>query len=323
MQNRNFKKCLITGVSGSCGSYLAEYIHKKSENTLVYGTFRKKNENIIKLPKKIKLIKCDLNNFKSLKKVINKIRPDAIFHLASNADIRSSFDKPMEIIQNNNNCTLNLLEVIRELKLNSVIQICSTSEVYGVVSKRNTPITEKNIINPNNPYAVSKTFQDLLAQVYIKVFKLNIIITRMFTYINPRRANLFATHWARQIARIELGKQKVLNHGNLNSTRTLIDIDDATNAYWLAAKRGKIGEIYNIGANESISIKKVLETLIKKSRVKISTKVDKKLLRKTDIPLQIPSSKKFISDTKWKQNFNLENSLDKLLNECRLIESKK
>ena len=144
----------------------------------------------------------------------------------------------------------------------------------------------------------------------------------MFTYINPRRKNLFATHWARQIARIEQGKQKKLKHGNLNSTRTLIDIDDATNAYWLAAKKGKIGEIYNIGANESISIKKVLEILKKKSKIKIISKTDKSLLRKTDIPLQIPSSKKFIRDTKWRQNFNLENSLTKLLNESRLIVSK-
>ena len=321
MKNRVFKRCLITGINGSCGSYLAEYIHQ-NKKTQVYGTFRKKNINIKKLPKAIKLVKCDLNNFQSLKKKINLIKPDVIFHLASNADVRLSFDKPKEIIQNNNNCTLNLLEAIRVLKINPIIQICSTSEVYGVVSKKNTPITEKNNINPNNPYAVSKTFQDLLSQVYIKVYGLNIIITRMFTYINPRRENLFATHWARQIARIEQGKQKKLKHGNLNSTRTLIDIDDATSAYWLAAKRGKIGEIYNIGANESISIRKVLGILKKKSKIEIISKTDKSLLRKTDIPLQIPSSKKFIRDTRWKQNFNLETSLTKLLNESRLIVSK-
>ena len=190
----------------------------------------------------------------------------------------------------------------------------------ALYQKKKIPITEKHAINPNNPYAVSKTFQDLLAQVYIKTFKLNIIITRMFTYINPRRVNLFATHWASQIAQIENGKKKFLMHGNLGSTRTLIDIDDATNAYWLAATRGKIGEIYNIGANEKINIGKVLKILKNKSKMKISSKLDKKLLRKTDIPLQIPSSKKFIKDTNWKQNFNLEKSLNKLLEACRLME---
>ena len=142
----------------------------------------------------------------------------------------------------------------------------------------------------------------------------------MFSYINPRRTNLFASHWSSQIARIEKGKQKVLFHGNLNSIRTLIDIDDAVNAYWLAAKKGRIGEIYNIGSSEKINIKEVLKILIKKSKVKIKTKKDKKLLRKIDITLQIPSSNKFKRHTGWKQEFNLKNSLEKLLNESRKIQ---
>lgn len=317
--NRKFKRCLITGISGSCGSYLAEYILEKHYKTKIFGLYRKKNWIIKNLPKEIILTKCDLNNFKKLKEKLKTIKPDVIFHLASNADVRASFDKPRQIILNNNNCTLNLLEAVRELKINPIVQICSTSEVYGVVSKKKIPITEKNMINPNNPYAVSKTFQDLLAQVYIKTYNLNIIITRMFTYINPRRLNLFATHWASQIAKIEKGKKKILKHGNLNSTRTLIDIDDATNAYWLAATRGKIGEIYNIGAKEKINIGKVLKILKKNSKTKIFSQLDKKLLRKTDIPLQIPSSKKFIRHTGWKQNFKLEKSLNKLLEECRSI----
>ena len=118
MKNRVFKRCLITGISGSCGSYLAEYI-LQNKKTQVYGTFRKKNINVKNLPKAVKLVKCDLNNFQSLKKKINLIKPDVIFHLASNADVRLSFDKPKEIIQNNNNCTLNLLEAIRVSKIES------------------------------------------------------------------------------------------------------------------------------------------------------------------------------------------------------------
>ena len=73
-----------------------------------------------------------------------------------------------------------------------------------------------------------------------------------------------------QISEIEKGRKKILSHGNLNSIRSFLDLHDAMEAYWVTAKKGKVGEIYNIGANESISIKKVLETLIKKSRVKIS-----------------------------------------------------
>ena len=99
-------------------------------------------------------------------------------------------------------------------------------------------------MRPISPYAVSKCFQDLLSQVYYKSYKLNIIITRMFSYTNSRRYTLFQSAFAKQIAEIEKNKKKYLFHGNLESIRTFIDIDDAMSAYWLTAKRGKIGEIY-------------------------------------------------------------------------------
>ena len=138
---------------------------------------------------------------------------------------------------------------------------------------------------------MSKTFQDLLAQNYLKNFGLKIIITRMFTYLNPKRTNLFASNWANQVAKIER-RIKVLKHGNLDTTRTIVDIDDAE-AYWLAATKGKIGQIYNIGGNKSIKLK-FLKLLTQYSTSKIKTKIDKNLLRKSDITLQIPSSKNFL-----------------------------
>ena len=97
-------------------------------------------------------------------------------------------------------------------------------------------INETNPIRPSSPYAVSKVTQDLLGYTYYKSYNLNIIRTRMFTYINPRRSDLFATSFARQIARIEAGLQDTLFHGNLKSIRTLLDVRDAMRAYWLAAK---------------------------------------------------------------------------------------
>ena len=169
----------------------------------------------------------------------------------------------MSFINNNNNITLNLLEAARRLKLKSVIQICSTSEVYGQVKKNEVPIRENNPMRPASPYAVSKaSLQDLCSQNYQKNYGLNIIITRMFTYLNPRRLNLFASHWANQIVKIE-GEQKILYHGNLNSTRTIIDIEDAMKSYWVAATRGRIGEIYNIGGNKIFKISKFLDILKK------------------------------------------------------------
>jgi len=267
MINRKFKKCLITGITGSGGSYLAEHILSKNNKIKIFGIYRSAgNKNLLK-SKRIKLLKGNLCNFSKTQKIIKKVNPDLIFHLASTANVRESFDLPRKTIENNNAVTLNLLEVIRINKINPLIIICSTSEVYGKVSKKDIPIKETKNINPVNPYSVSKAFQDLLSQSYFKSYGLKIIITRMFSYTNARRNDLFQTAFANQIANIERGKKKILIHGNLNSVRNIIDINDAMEAYWLAAKRGRIGEIYNISGEKVISVGNYLKELKKLSSV--------------------------------------------------------
>lgn len=319
--NRNFKKCLITGATGSGGSYLVEHLLKKNNEIEIFALYRSKGYlDLLKKnnkKKKINFFNVDLKNFSRLKKIIKHAKPDLIFHMASNADVRGSFDDPIGCTNNNNLITVNLLESIRQTKINPLIIICSTSEVYGSVNKKDVPITEYQKISPANPYAVSKTFQDLLAQVYFKSFNLRIIITRMFSYTNSRRNNLFQTAFADQIAKIEKGKAKKLTHGNLNSIRTFVDIDDAMEAYWLAAKKGKVGEIYNIGGNKTISVKQFLKELIKLAKCKIKYSVDKNLLRPQDVTLQIPNVKKFNKDTGWTPKVTFQDSVKKLLNECR------
>jgi GDP-4-dehydro-6-deoxy-D-mannose reductase len=318
--NRSFKNCLITGVTGSGGSYLAEYILKKDKKIKIFGLYRSsgyKNLLVKNSQKRISLFKIDLKNFFNLRKIIKKTKPEVIFHIASNADVRLSFDNPIEITSNNNLITANLLEAVRQLNQNPIIIICSTSEVYGAVTKKDIPIKENQKIAPANPYAVSKTFQDLLSQVYYKSFGLRIIITRMFSYTNARRNNLFQTSFASQIAKIEVGKEEQLKHGNLESIRTFVDTEDAMEAYWLAAKKGKVGEIYNIGGNKIVSVKQFLKELIKLARCKIKCSVDKKLLRPQDVTLQIPDVRKFNKDTGWKPRVSFKDSVKNLLDECR------
>ena len=317
MINREFKKCLITGITGSGGSYLAEHVLSKDSKIKIFGIYRSiGNKNLLK-NKRIKLIKSDLCNFSKTEKIIKKINPDLIFHLASSANVRESFDLPKKTIENNNAITLNLLEVVRRNKINPLIIICSTSEVYGKVNKKDTPIKETKNISPVNPYSASKAFQDLVSQSYFKSYGLKIIITRMFSYINPRKSYLFQTAFAKQIVEIERGKKKILTHGNLNSVRNIIDISDAMEAYWLTAKRGRVGEIYNISGKKVISVRNYLKELKKLSKVKIKSKIDKRLLRPVDVTLQIADTTKFIRDTNWSPKISFKESMLKLLKECR------
>ncbi len=315
---RSFQRVLITGISGSGGSYLAEYIAKYQPHVEVHGLSRwhstASSENLRAIAHKVNLHEADLMDCGSVMGVIQQVRPDAIFHLAAHANVRASFITPHAVLANNILGTVNLLEAIRLSKLDPVIQLCSTSEVYGQVHPKNIPITEDCPICPASPYAVSKVAQDLLGGSYWMSYQMQIIRTRMFAYLNPRRTDLFATSFARQVAWIEAGLQdNVIVHGNLESVRTLIDVRDAMRAYWDAIVWCVPGEVYNIGGVTIMKVGEFLERLIAAAKVPITTRCDPNLLRPADVTLQIPSIEKFAQATGWKPQYSFEDSLSELL----------
>lgn len=314
-------KSLITGITGSGGSYLAEYILDNHKEAEVHGTSRShsgsSNKNIEAIIDRIHVHECDLTDFGSVLSVLEEVNPKYIFHMASNANVRASFDTPLSFLNNNIMGTANLLDAVRRSKINPKIQLCSTSEVYGKVDPKNIPINEDCPMNPANPYAVSKATQDFLGNTYFLNFDLQVIRTRMFSYINPRRENLFATSFALQVAKIEEGLQEKLLHGNLDSTRTLIDVRDAMKSYWIATTNGRAGEVYNIGGEKIIKVGEFLEVLKDLAKCKIPSEVDPNLLRPTDVTLQIPDCSKFKRETGWEPEYPFEESVQYLLDHCR------
>lgn len=320
-ERRNIKKVLITGVAGSGGSYLAEYIAENHPEVEIHGAGRwhatTTSDNLAAIRDKIIFHECDLMDFSSIFKVLEKSKPDAIFHLAAHANVRASFETPLSVMQNNVMGTANLFEAIRSAKLDPWIQLCSTSEVYGIVDPKYVPINEETPMRPSSPYAVSKVTQDLLGFSYFKAYKMKIIRTRMFTYLNPRRTDLFATSFARQVVRIEAGLQKELVHGNLDSIRTIIDVRDAMKAYWDALMYCEPGEAYNIGGTTTMSVGDFLATLISLAKKPIPTRVDPALLRPSDVTLQIPDTTKFRKATGWESKYTFKESMKHLMDHWR------
>jgi GDPmannose 4,6-dehydratase/GDP-4-dehydro-6-deoxy-D-mannose reductase len=315
-------KTLITGITGSGGSYLAEYIVNNKKDVKVCGTSRwhttGSHKNLKSIYDKVDLISCDLCDFPNLYRILDKERPDVIFHIASLANVRDAFDNTFSTYLNNVTITINLLEAIRTIKdYNPIVQLCSTSEVYGLVSEEEIPISENNEIKPINPYASSKLAQDNLGYVYHKSYGLNIIRTRMFAYLNARRKDLFASAFAKQIIEIENGEKDILKHGNLNSVRTLIDVRDAMESYWIATEKCISGEAYNIGGETAISVGDFLNLLIKNSKVDIQTEQCPKLTRPVDVTLQIPDCSKFKKATGWEPKYSFEESVQYFLEEIR------
>ena len=310
---------LITGIVGSGGSYLAEWIVENHPEVKVHGFQRwhstTSQYNLEAVKDKIILHEVDMLDLSSMARVLREIKPTRIFNMASHANVRVAFDTPIAVLQNNIMSTANLLEAIRLECPETLYHHCSTSEVYG--NPETYPITEEHPMKPVNPYAVSKLAQEALVFAYYKSFGLRVIITRMFAYINPRRRELFATAFAKQVARIEYGLQDILYHGNLDSLRTLIDVRDAMETYWVACDKCEIGVPYNVGGNVIISVGEFLNILCSYSKVPIICKQDPGLMRPVDVTRQVPDISKFEKATSWKPKYSFDDSVKFLLDHVR------
>jgi GDP-mannose 4,6-dehydratase len=330
-------KNLITG-PGFVASHLADLLLEKGEEVYITYRWTDNCDSFNHIKDKVHWVLMDLNDLSSCIKAIDEVKPDYIFHLGAQSYPSASFIYPEETIRTNTLGTYNLLEAVRIVRdkadmfnlhkengylYNPIIHVCSSSEVYGLVKKEDVPIKETQAFNPANPYAVGKVGEDMIALMYWTNYKIKTIRTRMFTHTGPRRTMLSAeVNFAKQIAefekqeKIKPQKQYVLKHGNLDSIRTWADVRDAIQAYYLLVRKGKIGEVYNIGGKDTRTIGEMLDYLISLSplKTKIKKELDPSLLRPYDVTLQIPDCFKFIKETGWKRTITFEQTMQDLLN---------
>ncbi|HSW47919.1 MAG TPA: GDP-mannose 4,6-dehydratase, partial [Candidatus Saccharimonadales bacterium] len=161
------KKVLITGATGFVGGHLTDYLAAKKEFE-IFGTSLTdslKND-------KIQIEKIDLTDFNQVLSLIQKIKPDQIYHLAALTSPGESFTKSTQVVLSNISIEMNLLNAMREIELISTrFLVVSSAEVYGMVPKSDLPIDENTPLRPSNPYAVSKIAQDYLGLQYVLSYK--------------------------------------------------------------------------------------------------------------------------------------------------------
>lgn len=315
---------LITGITGFVGSHLADYILENHSEYQVHGLsrWRSPKENITHIFDRIHLHHGDLIDHVSLVKVLKKVKPRFVFHLAAQSYVPYSFDAPIATLQSNCIGTCNLLEAIKEVReidntFDPVIHICSSSEVYGQVTENDIPIKEDCPFRPASPYAVSKVCEDMLALQYWLSWKIKTIRTRMFTHSGPRRGDVFVlSNFCQQVARIEKGLQQPCLHvGNIDSVRTFADVRDTVRAYWMLVNKCDYGDAYNIGGNRTMTIREMISLVFSMSTIKnIEISIDSSRLRPSDVTLQIPCIDKFVNKTGWSPNIPFDKTVEDTLN---------
>ena len=311
------RKVLITGVTGFAGSHLVDYLLTRNDCE-IHGIWRwrSRTENIEHLkPGQITLHECDLRDATSTFDVIERVKPDWIFHLAAQSFVPTSWVAPTESLTTNILAQVNIFEAVRRLGLKTRIQLACSSEEYGMVYPDETPIKETNPLRPLSPYAVSKVGQDMLGYQYWMSWKVDSVRTRGFNHEGPRRGPVFvASDFAKQIADIEKGrKAPVLHVGNLEAKRDFTDVRDMVRAYVLALEKCEPGEVYNICRGQCWTIRETLDMLLAHTTTKIEVKQDPARLRLSDVQILLGDNSKFVKATGWQPTIPFEQTLTDML----------
>jgi GDP-4-dehydro-6-deoxy-D-mannose reductase len=311
-------KALITGISGFVGSHLADHLLEHTD-WQVAGTVYGPAQNIAHIQHRLELYPAELSHLPVVQFILDRARPDVIFHLAAIAVTGRSWRDPAATLQVNVSMQANILQALVYLNLTSRVLVVGSSEEYGAALSIDRPITEETDFRPTNPYAVSKVAQDMLGLQYHLSHGLDTVRVRPFNHIGPRQNLGFVVpDFCSQIASIEAGqRQAVIRVGNLSAERDFTDVRDVVRAYHLLALKGESGEVYNVGSGRAHAIQEILDYLIAQSKVPIDIEPDPERLRPSDIPHVVCDYGKLYACTGWEPRIALEQSLTDALEDWR------
>jgi GDP-4-dehydro-6-deoxy-D-mannose reductase len=312
------KKFLITGFSGFVSRYFIEYLENNEIHAFVKG-IDVHHPDI--RPADFKHIKCDFDKIDLLDKgkvenIIFEFQPDYILHLASFSSVAFSWKEPNISFQNNTNIFLNLLEAIRKLNLNTRILSVGSSEEYGNVEQKDLPLTEDHPLKPVSPYAVARVSQELLSNIYVRGYGLDIVMTRSFNHIGPFQKDVFVLpSFVKQIVEMKYNgsRSNQLMTGDVTIIRDFTDVRDVASAYYMLLTMGKKGEVYNVCNGVGWSLKEIIDKISTILEIDVQIVPNASLFRPDDNKAIIGSNEKLRSAVKWAPQYTIEQTLNEMI----------
>lgn len=320
------KVALITGITGQDGSYLAELLLEKDYE--VHGLVRRSStginsQNIDHIKDKIRFHYSDLSDCANVRNIILSVKPDEVYNLAAQSHVSVSFEVPTFTGDVNAIGVLKILEAVRTLSKEKQCKFyqASTSELYGKV--RETPQNEKTPFYPRSPYAVAKLYAYWITVNYRESYGLYTCNGILFNHESPRRGPEFVTRKIVQgMIRVHLGKQDVLELGNLEARRDWGHAKDYVNAMWAMLQQDTPDD-YVISSGEEHSVKDFCESVanyldfnikwsgeglnevgVNTTTGKVIVRVNKDFYRPAEVPTIFGDCSKAKTVLGWKPEYN-------------------
>ncbi len=313
MEERNFKTLLVTGGAGFIGSNFIRYMVKKYPEYKIINldklTYAGNLENLRDIENNpgYSFIRGDIADRKIVHEIFSARKIDAVINFAAESHVDRSIEDPGIFIQTDVYGTYVLLEAVKKYG-NSIFLQISTDEVYGSIE--NGSFKEKDPLGPNSPYSASKAGAEMIARSFYKTYGTPVIITRTSNNFGPYQypekiIPLFVTNL--------IDNKKVPLYGDGMNVRDWIYVEDNCNALDRVLHKGKIGEIYNIGAgNEkpNIWITKEIIKIMDKSEDMIEP-VEDRLGHDRRYSVNCSKIKKKLG---WEPSYKFEEALEKTVN---------
>ena len=308
----NYKNILVTGGLGILGVSLVKKLSKyKFYN--IYILDRSKNINKIKVLElqkilKLKIIKGNFNDYKTVHRVIKNKNIGVIFHLGAITQVIDAYKSPLETFNSNILGTINILESIRNLQKKIILIFSSSDKAYGsLVGKA---YLENHQLNGNYPYDVSKSAADLIVQSYVKTYNLKAGIIRSGNIYGPGDLNM--DRLVPHVIISSLNHQRSILRSNGKLIRDYVFVDDVSNAYFLLMKKmiksNDSLRVYNVGSKENLTVKNLVTLITKIINIKEIPPIIKNS-SKIEIYKQKLNYQKIKKELNWYPKSNIKKAL--------------
>ena len=311
------KYILVTGGAGYVGSHICKLLKERGYDPIIFDNLSTGYKSLIMWGE---FIKGDLREFKDINKLLKKVKPKYVVHLAALADIGQSNKNPDLYYSNNIISTINLLKSMRENKIKNIL-FSSSCSIFGNTKKKNVAETDKK--NPESPYAYTKYICENLIRSSTVDKGINYVILRYFNAAGACSSGLIgekkSTRIIPQIIKTFLNKNRKLTINGTNfdtfdgtCIRDFIHVDDVAMAHlksieYLRSK--KKNDDFNIGSGKGYSILQIIKIVENYFSNKI--KVESKKKRFGDAPYLVSSIRKAERNLNWKpRNSSINNIIE-------------
>ena len=315
MSRKSTKRALVTGAGGFAGSHLVDLLVAEGHEVIASLSPHDSVENLAHHGRDITRRRCDITKPKSVLRLLRDAQPHWVFHLAAFASVGRSFSRERLTYEVNLLGSLNVLEAVEAIGKVERVIVVGSADSYGVFSPKNKLLTESQLFAPISPYGISKAAMERLALQRSTQRDLPVVIARPFNHTGPRQSDTFALpNFCRQIAEIERGERPAtLKVGDLSVRRDMSDVRDIVRGYLACAQRGKVGRVYHLCSERAISLRRMLDILLRRADRSIRVRVESARLRAADIPILRGSAARARRELGYRPRYTLKRTLEESL----------